>query len=291
VSVTINTSTVTNCAVFYNRFALLHPDGTTMTSIGGLCAGTTLGPLTLPTSGTYIVLADPSGSATGQLSVTAFDVSDVTGAMTLGQPVTATLGPEQRALWTFTGSQNQRVSAVINSSTMTNCSASHVFAILRADGTTLTSTASLCAGAMLGPVALPASGTYTVIVDPSGSSAGQVTLTAYGVVDVTGSVKVNGPPISGPLTTPGQIGRWTFKGTRGHQVRVILDSSTIANCALNSHAFRILRPDGTTLASKSNICTGSVLGPTTVPANGTYTVVIDPYGHYTGTVTLRVVSP
>ena len=80
---------------------------------------------------------------------------------------------------------------------------------------------------MVGPVVLPANGIYTVVVDPSGSWTGQVAVTAYDVVDVTGAVTVNGSAVSADLTAPGQRGLWTFEGVNGQKVRAAMNSSTV----------------------------------------------------------------
>jgi uncharacterized protein YhfF len=242
----------------------------------------------LPVTGSYTVVVDASGSATGQITMTVYDVIDVTGSLTLGQTETASLTtPGQRAIGTFTGTANQRVSAVLNTSTLGLCGGG-AFTILKPDGTTLGS-ASVCAGVIIGPSVLPVNGTYTVIVDPSAAATGQVTLTVYEVVDVSGSATVNGSAVTGTLSTPGQRGLWTFDGSAAQQIRAVVDASTLGSCGGGD--FRILKPDGTTLVSKLSLCTGSTLGPATLPVNGTYTVVADPSGSATGNVTLRVVSP
>ena len=62
------------------------------------------------------------------------------------------------------------------------------------------------------------------------------------------------------------------------------NSSTIGNCSNGSR--RILKPDGTTLAS-GNLCTG-VFSTQTLPVTGTYTVFIDPYVGNTSNITVTL---
>jgi hypothetical protein len=71
--------------------------------------------------------------------------------------------------------------------------------------TTLSSNSSLGTGAtfLVEPAAVPRTGTYTVMVDPNSTSTGTVTLTAYDVVDITGTISPGGSSVSGNVTTPG----------------------------------------------------------------------------------------
>jgi YD repeat-containing protein len=90
------------------------------------------------------------------------------------------------------------------------------------DGTTLGSSGSIGTGAtfLIEPVAVPRTGTYTVMVDPNSTGTGTVTLTAYDVVDITGTIVPGGSSVSANLTTPGQRGIWTFSGTSADRVSV-----------------------------------------------------------------------
>src|SRR5207248_10769630 len=69
------------------------------------------------------------------------------------------------------------------------------------DGTRLTGFGYCCGGAFLDVQTLPASGSYTILVDPSGTGTGSATLTLYDVpADVTGMVAPAAQAVS--LTTP-----------------------------------------------------------------------------------------
>ena len=138
---------------------------------------------------------------------------------------------------------------------------------------------------------MPTAGVYTVVADPYKAITGDLAVTTYDVVDHTGSIAVNGSAVTGPLTTPGQKGEWSFEGTNGQQVRGIIDASSVGSCAYGAHKFRIVKPDGSTLISKNGICAGTTVGPVTLPSAGTYKLVVDPTTNYTGTVTVRLVSP
>jgi YD repeat-containing protein len=292
VSAVIHTSNVPNCGA-YNSFVILQPDGSTLgSSSWSVCSGSIIGPFLTPTTGTYVLIVDPYKSGTGQVAVSVYDVVDVTGPISLdGSPMTAALNtPGQRALWTFSGSVNQKVSLVSAASTVPQCSIYNSFALLKPDGTQLQGQWDMCTGAIVGPVSLPAAGTYTALVDPAGASTGQVTVKAYNVVDVTGQVIVNGSPVSGTFTVPGQRGLWTFSGTAGQKVHAVVNTSTIPSCGIYN-SFAILKPDGSQLGGQWNMCAGAMTPQYTLPTDGVYTLLVDPAGSQTGSVTARVIDP
>ena len=292
VSAVIKTSTLTNCAVFYNRFQILNPDGTTLAVSSSVCAGAIVGPVVLPTSGTYTVVVAPFGTNSGQATVSVHDVVDVTGPLTLGQAMNVVLDtPGQRGVWTFTGRQNQRVSAVAHTSTFTSCLVYQTFKIVSGagpDGPALGTIGSLCPGAMVDPVTLPAAGVYTLVLDPAGSLTGQAAIAAYDVVDVAGPLAFAQPAV-GPLTTPGQRGIWTFTGRRNQRVSAAILSSTISTCNVFYHTLQIVAgpiAGGAVVGSATGACSGTMLNPITLPADGPYTVVFDPWGSSVGHVTV-----
>src|SRR5262249_30640545 len=131
---------------------------------------------------------------------------------------------------------------------------------------------------------LPATGTYTIRVDPSGMNTGSMTLTLYDVPpDVTGTITPGGPAVTVTAITPGQNAQLTFSGTAAQRVSLELTNVTTTLAFVS-----LLNPDGSTLAFFSSGMFGAFLDATTLPASGTYTLRVDPYGTYTGSVTLRL---
>src|SRR6185295_19050552 len=63
---------------------ILKPDGTQLASTFTCGSSAFIEPQTLPVGGSYTVLVDPSGAATGQATVNLYNVVDVTGSITLG---------------------------------------------------------------------------------------------------------------------------------------------------------------------------------------------------------------
>lgn len=134
--------------------------------------------LTLPTAGTYTVVLDPFGTNTGTGTLTLYSFTDVTGPIIPNGPsVPVSLAtPGQRALLTFQGTAGQGVSVVASVSYGSGCSFENLL-LLKPDGSQL-GTAPICNGnGSLTGLTLPTAGTYTVVLDPPGTTTGTGTLT------------------------------------------------------------------------------------------------------------------
>jgi hypothetical protein len=274
-------STITTCW----NLGIYKPDGTQLANTFTCGSSAFIEPQTLPVSGTYTVVVDPSGSGTGQATVSIYDVADVTGTITPGgSSVLVQLPtPGQNGRFTFTGTAGQRISSLGSSSTFTTC---WNLGIFKPDGTQLANTFTCGSSAFVEPQTLPVSGTYTVVVDPSGAGTGQATVNLYDVVDVTGSITLGGPSVNVNLTVPGQKASYTMSGTVGQQATVRVTGSTFGCVTV-----ALLKPDGTTLVSTFS-CGGTFnLATQTLPVTGTYTVTVDPNTSSTGSTTLSVTNP
>ena len=280
-TVSLNLSSVT---VTTGYASLIKPDGSLLagpTSFG--TGGGVIDTQVLPTSGTYAIFVDPAGSYTGSVTLTLYNTADVTGAITVdGSSVTPALTvPGQRARYTFTGTAGQWINLGLSTVSIT----SSTLSMLNPDGTTLVSTTIGTAGGSLDPTtALPTTGTYTIVVDPASTYTGSMTLTLSSAL--TGSVTLDGAAVPISLTRIGRTARYTFSGTAGQWVSLGLTSVTLTNVTVT-----LLAPNGTTLASTSVGTGGGGLEPaSTLPTTGTYTIVVDPTGIYTGTITLKLMS-
>lgn len=263
------------------NYGIYKPDGTQLANIFSCGSNVFIDPQTLPVTGTYTLLVDPSGVTTGGMTATLFDVVDVIGSITPnGASVPVSLPTAgQTARLTFDGTVGQRIS-LNGSASFTGC---WTLAILKPDATLLASTFSCGGSSFLDPQTLPVAGTYTVLVDPSNVATGSATVTAYDVVDVTGSATIDGPAVSSNLTTPGQTARLTFSGTAGQRVS-INSSSSINGC----WSLVILKPDGSQLTNPFSCGSSIFIEPQTLAVSGTYTVVIDPNGGATGQATVTL---
>ena len=126
------------------------------------------------------------GQGTGNVTLTLNDATDATNTITPGGAavVITTTIPGQNARLTFSGTSGQRI-AVNCATTFSVC---WTLAIVKPDGTNLSSIFTCGNTIFIDPQQLPVSGTYTILIDPSGAGTGQATVTAYDVTDVTGTI-------------------------------------------------------------------------------------------------------
>jgi hypothetical protein len=139
-------------------------------------------------------------------------------------------------------------------------------------------------GGFIDTKTLPATGTYTIFIDPTGAYTGNVTVTLYEVpADVQGTITIGGAAVPVSIGTPGQNGRLTFDGTANQRISLKMSSVTITVGNLY-----IYNPDGSTLGSAGINTGGGFIDTKTLSATGTYTIFIDPTGAYTGNVTVTL---
>ena len=263
---------------------LVGPDnnpvgGSTLFGTGGGFVDTR----TLPTTGTYALVIDPPNTTTGSATFTVYNVPpDVTGTITPGGSFVSSVStPGQNAKYTFDGTAGQRISLKIGPSTMSMGWVSITGPSgIQVVGNTLFSSFETFVDAR----SLPATGTYTLTIDPYNDATGFAMGTLYNVPpDASAALTVGGPAQSISIATPGQNGRVTFTGRAGQTVNIALTNITIPISFVS-----VLKPDGT------NLVFNTLVGPfpktitTTPTADGTYTIVIDPQGTASGSMTLGV---
>src|SRR5205085_8284412 len=100
-------------------------------------------------------------------------------------------------------------------------------------------------GDFIDTLTLDASGTFTILVDPTGSYTGNVTLNMYDVpADLTGSLNIGGAAIPVTISNIGQNASYTFEGTANQQITVRITGSNYS-CVLVS----LLDSSGNTLTA------------------------------------------
>jgi len=272
---------MTNVTIASSTVSFIKPDGTVL-SLGSYGAGGALDSPVLPVTGTYTILIDPASTYTGNMTLTLSE--ELVGNITIaGSPASLSITRAgQNARYFFTGTAGQTVSLGMTGVTISSSNVS----MYKPDGNVFIAPASITtAGGALDTQVLPVSGTYAILVDPSLTNTGNMTLTLYGTADVTGAIALDGATVAPTLTVPGQRARYTFTGTAGQWVTVGLSSVSITSSTVS-----LLKPDGTTLSLVSAGTGGGSLDPPVLPTNGTYTIVVDPSGLYTGAMTLTLSS-
>jgi hypothetical protein len=274
-----------------------NPSGTTLASNACVTTqGAFIDVQTLPATGTYTIAIDPLGNVTGSMTLTLYTVpADGSGTIVAGGAAqTITIGtPGQNASLTFSGTLGQRISLDMTNETIGGLGTCTVVTIKKPDGTTLTSNSCVnLQGGFIDVQTLPATGTYTIAIDPPGDATGSMTLTLYTVpTDVSGTIAVGGTAQTVTMGTPGQNALLTFSGTAGQHASLNITNETIGGLGTCT-SVTVKNPDGTTLVSNTCVTTqGAVLNLQTLPATGTYTILIDPLGDATGSATVSVTSP
>jgi YD repeat-containing protein len=201
----------------------------------------------LPDTGTYTIVVDP-GALTGSLTLTLSE--PVTGTTTINGPSVPIIlaRPGQDAWVTFEGTAGQRVGLGVSEVSFGPGPGFAVVevSILHPDGTTLASRVVTSSGRGIHTDPLPATGTYTIVVDPQDVKTVSLTLTLS--ESLTGALTIDGASV--PVTLrPGQAARLTFEGTTGQ--RVSLGVTEVSFGTSNHAVLSILKPDGTTLVSTS----------------------------------------
>lgn len=250
---------------------------------------TYIGPMTLPVTGTYTLLIDPTAAGSAQLTI--YDVApDVTGPVTPGGAAVSvtTTTPGQAGRLTFNGTAGQRVSMKVVNTTIPSA---HV-SILKQDGTTLGQSMEVVPGGspqtyFQEAQTLPSDGKYTVLIDPDLNNTGGMTVQLYDVPsNVTGMLTLNGSTLPVSITTPGQDAFLNFNGTAGQSITIRITGNTIGRASV-----WVYNPDGTHGTSYVLDQSNDDHVVTTLSATGTYLLVINPDYHLTGNLSIGLTNP
>jgi hypothetical protein len=265
--------------------SIISPDGSYLVNPTWANGGGFFGPMVLPATGTYTIVIDPENTNTGSLTLHLYDVPpDATSSIVPGGPnvSVSTTTPGQNAGLTFSGSANQRVSLDM-SWTAGWAQAS----IIKPDGSYLINPTWANGGGFFDAQVLPATGTYTIVIDPENTNTGSMTLHLNDVPpDPVSTITPGGPSVTASTTTPGQNARLTFAGTANQTISLNMGSGTMGWAQVS-----IVKPDGSYLVGPTWINGGGSFGAIALPVDGTYTVVIDPENANTGSLNVSVTTP
>lgn len=153
---------------------VLNADGSTLNSLGVGAVNAFVEPWAFAAG--QSVKADLLEANTGTVTLTAFDVpNDLTGSLVINGVAVAVpiVGRGQNGQYTFTGTAAQSVTVRVTGNTM----GSVTVKLLGTDGVTVLATASSILSSFNLPAAsLPTTGTYTVLVDPTSTNTGTLSL-------------------------------------------------------------------------------------------------------------------
>lgn len=259
---------------------VLKPDGSMLGYGSATSGGAFVNVGSLPVTGTYSVLLDAAHGAafTGKLTLDPGTPAEIDGAM---QALATTMAGET-VRHTFAGTSGTRVNLGLDGLAYSPAGSSATsLSVYRPDGGYVAGASCYpsnpgggCEAAM--PVALPSTGTYSVIVSPPAGA-----LLAGGRLAVStplaGTLQVGGGEQTVAIARPAQTARYTFSGTAAQLLRLNWTGASVSIAGATAVTVSVLKPDGSTLttASFGNGATGG-MDIAALPVTGTYTVVFDP---------------
>ncbi|MFI7430459.1 VWD domain-containing protein [Micromonospora sp. NPDC049836] len=136
-------------------------------------------------------------------------------------------------------------------------------------------------------VDLTATGRYSLRVTAAPGDTGRAAVRVYLARDSAGTVQPNGPAVTATIEQPGARARYRFTGQQGERVYVEVPASTLTD---QCSPLELRDAEGRQLVSGCVINGAGEIDGTLLPADGTYTVVVDPTERGTGATTLRLVT-
>lgn len=252
--------------------------------------------LPLPATDTYAIVFTPDQNKTGSITTTLYDVpADPTTTLVPSQAgasfTFAPTVPGQNATVTFQGASQQRVFVYFTNDSLSAGCNNTVDVFIKGTSGFQTPVRRICqipSSDYIDTVTLPGNDTYTLSIDPENWLTGSITATIYDVPgDVTGSLTLGGPSQTVTIPVRGQGGKVGFSGVSGQPVKITFSNITITeSCTYPLRASILNDATGNTIAGPSNICIPGNSISTSLPSTGSYSVVLDPNGGQTGSVTL-----
>ncbi|WP_159392844.1 RHS repeat-associated core domain-containing protein [Streptomyces cyaneogriseus] len=233
----------------------------------------------LPVSGTYTLVVNPSSTTTGSVTVTLSE--PVGGELSFaGNPAATVMSRAgQDGLWTFTASVGESFSLGIDTASMTDSLTARLYAPGGEQVDSLS--VSKAFDGSLDLDKLPASGIYTLYLDPANGATGTATVTISHFASAA-SLDPQADPKQLAISRPGQDGTAVFTGTAGQKVSLGITSAGFTTFV----TYYVYAPDG----SKVDSFTVSAAGTTdwdsaALPQSGTYQLRMSPARLGTGALT------
>ena len=262
----------------YANLVLYGPNGTALFS-GESCYvvwdGCRSKATNLPQSGIYSVALQPQAGPNVSGNVTLSQ--DLVGILQPGVPQDISARSGQLARYTFDGVAGDSTSIkLLGVSTTPATYITTYISVLRPGGTQIgsASASATSSAAFVNLASLPATGTYTVTIDPGQGGAWQGRL----VLDPGAAIAVDGDSVSPRTTAPGETLRYTFAAMTGQRIEIGLASLGYAVGSTSATTLMVYSPTGVNVLSiscyTSWVSCASFIA--SAPASGTYALAVVP---------------
>lgn len=257
----------------YASVEVYRPDGTS--AVSTTCYQSSQGcklPVTATQSGTYSIVVTPQ-SATQTLSYKLAVSQELTGVLARDQPLDLVISRRgQNARLTFAGQAGQWLSLQIAGQTTVPAARAIHYRVYRPDATQLTSVTATAYDALRLP-ALPATGEYTVLVDPGQGEAVQSQLT---LASGASTLALDGGQAAVSTEVGGQEIFLAFNATAGQRVGIGLrDIQLSSGTYFNAETYH---PDGSIVTAACYAQYGGCEMDVTANADGVYRLFVKPQG-------------
>jgi YD repeat-containing protein len=252
------------------------PDGTVLVSPGcTFSTGCDINLTNLPQTGIYtfgIQSPNMENEPRLQLSFNVKISRDLVVPLTANTPTTMMLGSGQNGRFTFSGAAGDYMGVQIGAPTTVPSGRLVTYTIFKPDGTTLASSGGI-SGRTYTLHNLPATGTYTLLVDPQhGASATVIAMivpsnSAAAVIDGT-SINISNAQV------PGAYDYFTFSAQAGENVGIGISNMVAVNPLYGFVGVYVRKPDGSLL--KDSTCSydnGCEFNLTNLQQTGIYTLI------------------
>jgi hypothetical protein len=142
---------------------------------------------------------------------------------------------------------------------------------------------------LIGPLRLPATGSFTLLIDPYSNETGAMSVEAHDLPeDIEGQITPDGPSVPVSLKAPGQEARLTFDAVAGDRFGV--GATGIHYNASGLLYIEVLDPDGRLVVRGDTIGDAARADTGPLPAAGRHTVAVRPQDAITVELTLTLSS-
>ena len=260
----------------YNTLSVYAPDGSQVASSPYVSASNSKGEIQLTNlleTGTYTVFFAPNPGDTGQIALQLLSPS--TGGVTIdGTPLAIHQVAGATGRYTFAGTIGQELGLGISNTVITPTGGTLSWSIVTPTGAVLIDCGGFSTDTSCNLPALPATGTYTILVTPSTAMAA-LTANLTLSTESTGTLVVNAPARAFLIRRIGQNGRYTFSATMEQNLSLSIAGSLLAT---SNNMVTVYAPDGSTVGSASfGNGTNTTVTLTNLQQTGTYTIFVDPY--------------